>query len=112
MTALGKLLRTTTLKLTLVYLTVFALFAACLLGYLAWNARRLINDQITQIVDADTNGLADLYRSGGIRRLVLVIDSRVRQPGSNLYLVTMFNGQSLVGNVESLSPLRRTPTSG
>jgi signal transduction histidine kinase len=103
-TALGKLLRTTTFKLTLVYLTVFALFAACLLGYLAWNARRLINDQIAQIVDADTHGLVDLYRTGGIRRLVLVVDSRVRQPGSNLYLVTMFNGQSLVGNVESLSP--------
>ncbi|MGP0091588.1 MAG: sensor histidine kinase [Xanthobacteraceae bacterium] len=104
MTALGKLFRTTTFKLTLVYLTVFALFAAFLLGYFAWNTRRLINDQITQIVDAETTGLADLYRTGGIRRLVLVIDSRARQPGSNLYLVTMFNGQSLVGNVESLSP--------
>jgi hypothetical protein len=32
MTALGKLLRTTAFKLTLVYLTVFALFAAFLLA--------------------------------------------------------------------------------
>ena len=32
MAALGKLLRTTAFKLTLVYLTVFALFAASLLG--------------------------------------------------------------------------------
>ena len=35
MTALGKLFRTTAFKLTLVYLTVFALFAAFLLGYFA-----------------------------------------------------------------------------
>ena len=47
MTALGKLLRTTAFKLTLVYLTVFALFAAFLLGYFAWNTRRLITEQIT-----------------------------------------------------------------
>ena len=47
MTALGKLFRTTAFKLTLVYLTVFALFAAFLLGYFAWNTRRLITEQIT-----------------------------------------------------------------
>ena len=35
MTALGKLLRTTAFQLTLVYLMVFALFAAFLLGYFA-----------------------------------------------------------------------------
>ena len=46
MTALGKLFRTTTFKLTLVYLVVFALFAAFLLGYFAFNTRRLINEQI------------------------------------------------------------------
>ena len=40
MTALGKLFRTTTFKLTLVYLTVFALFAAFLLAYFALNTRR------------------------------------------------------------------------
>ncbi len=32
MTALGKLLRTTAFKLTLVYLAIFVLFAASLLG--------------------------------------------------------------------------------
>ena len=40
--SVGKLVRTTAFKLTLVHLTVFCLFAACLLGYFAWNTRRLI----------------------------------------------------------------------
>ena len=53
MTALGKLFRTTTFKLTLVYLIVFALFAAFLLGYFALNTRRLIDEQITETVDAE-----------------------------------------------------------
>ena len=62
MTALGKLLRTTAFKLTLVYLVVFAMFAAFLLGYFAWNTRRLVTEQITETVDAEIRGLTDQYR--------------------------------------------------
>ncbi|HEU4662176.1 MAG TPA: ATP-binding protein [Pseudolabrys sp.] len=104
MTALGKLFRTTTFKLTLVYLIVFALFAAFLLAYFALNTRRLITEQITDTVNAEITGLSEQYRIGGIRRLVLVIDARARRPGSSLYLVTTFAGESLAGNVGSLAP--------
>jgi signal transduction histidine kinase len=103
MTALGKLLRTTAFKLTLVYLTVFALFAVFLLAYFAWNTRRLITEQITQTVDAEITGLAEQYRQGGIRRLVFVVDARSRRPGSSLYLVTTRAGEGLAGNVGSLA---------
>src|SRR5881398_2297041 len=104
MTALGKLLRTTVFKLTLVYLAIVAVFAAFLLGYFAWNTRRLITEQITQTVDAEITGLAEQYRQGGIRRLVVVVDARARRPGSSLYLVTTFAGESLAGNVTALPP--------
>ena len=104
MTALGKLFRTTTFKLTLVYLTVFALFAAFLLGYFALNTRRLIDEQITDTVNAEITGLSDQYKLGGIGRLVLVIDARARRPGSSLYLVTAPNGEPLAGNVTALQP--------
>jgi signal transduction histidine kinase len=102
-TALGKLFRTTTFKLTLVYLSVFALFAAFLLGYFALNTRRLITEQITDTVNAEITGLSEQYRQGGISRLVTVVDARARRPGSSLYLVTTFNGDALAGNVGSLS---------
>jgi signal transduction histidine kinase len=104
MTALGKLFRTTAFKLTLVYVVVFALFAAFLLGYFAWNTRRLITEQITQTVDAEITGLAEQYRLGGIRRLTIVVDNRARRPGSSLYLVTTFAGQAMAGNISSLAP--------
>ncbi len=103
MTALGKLFRTTAFKLTLVYLVVFALFAAFLLGYFAWNTRRLITEQITESVDVEIRGLADQYEQGGIRRLVFAIDARATRPGSNLYLVTTNAGEGLAGNVGALS---------
>jgi signal transduction histidine kinase len=100
--ALGKLLRTTAFKLTLVYLVVFALFAVFLLGYFAFNTRRLITEQITQTVDVEVQGLADQYNEGGIRRLVLIVEARARRPGSSLYLVTTPTGEGLTGNVGSL----------
>src|SRR6476659_5746384 len=103
MTALGKLLRTTAFKLTLVYLSIFAVFAVFLLGYFAWNTRRLITEQITQTVDVEITGLAEQYRQGGIRRLVFIVEARSRRPGSSLYLLTTPAGEGLAGNVGSLS---------
>jgi hypothetical protein len=102
-TALGKLFRTTAFKLTLVYLVVFALFAAFLLGYFAWKSRSLVNEQITEMVDEEIAGLAEQYRQGGIRRLVAAIDARARSPGSSLYLLTTHAGEGLAGNVGSLA---------
>jgi signal transduction histidine kinase len=101
--ALGKLLRTTAFKLTLVYLVVFALFAAFLLGYFAWNTRRLINEQITETVDAEIQGLSEQYRQGGIRRIAFAIEGRSLRPGSSLYLLTTAAGELVAGNVGALA---------
>jgi len=103
-TALAKLLRATAFRLTLVYLLVFALFAAFLLGYFALNTRRLITEEITSTVDAEITGLTEQYNQGGIRRLVFVIETRSRRPGSSLYLVTTPSGEGLAGNIGSLVP--------
>ena len=104
MTALGKLIRTTAFKLTLVYLGIFVLFAASLLGYFALNTRRLITEQITATVNGEVSGLSEQYGQGGLRRLVTVVDLRSRRPGSSLYLVTTPTGEGLAGNVGSLEP--------
>ena len=104
MTALGKLLRTTAFRLTLMYLVVFALFAAFLLGYFAFNTRRLINEQIATIVNDELQLLQVQYNQAGIRRLVGLVEVRSRRPGSSLYLVTTPMGEGLAGNVGSLEP--------
>ncbi len=104
MAAFGKLLRTTAFRLTLVYLLIFVMFAATLLGYFALNTRRLITEQITATVNSEISGLSEQYTQGGIRRLVIVVDLRSRRPGSSLYLVTTATGEGLAGNVGSLEP--------
>jgi signal transduction histidine kinase len=103
-TAFGKLFRTTAFRLTLVYLFLFALFAASLLGYFAWNTRRLVTEQITSTVNADFMEMGDEFSRGGLRGLVYAIESRALRPGANLYLITTATGQALAGNVGSLAP--------
>jgi signal transduction histidine kinase len=103
-TALGKLFRTTAFKLSLAYLVIFAIGAGLVLGRVAWNVKGLMDDQIATTVDAEITGLAEQYSAGGIRRLVFVIEQRIRQPGASLYMVTSFNGQTITGNVEELQP--------
>lgn len=104
MTAFGKLIRTTAFRLTLVYLFLFALFAASLLGYFAWNTRRMITEQITETVNSELGELTDQYTRGGLRGLVTAVEGRALRPGANLYLVTTPQGQGVAGNVASLEP--------
>jgi signal transduction histidine kinase len=103
-TAFGKLIRTTAFRLTLVYLFLFALFAASLLGYFAWNTRRLITEQITTTVNAETGEISAIYGRRGLVGLVRTMENRALRPGANLYLVTTPTGQAIAGNVGSLAP--------
>jgi len=103
-TLLVKLFRTTAFKLSLVYLVIFSIGAGAVIGWVAWNVRRLVDQQIGAAIEAEINGLSEQYVQGGIHRLVFVIDRRTRQPGSSLYLVTNFQGLAITGNVAALPP--------
>ncbi len=97
-----RLFRTTAFKLSLIYLSVFAVFAAFLIIYIASSTADLVSSQIRDAVDQELKSLAGYYRSGGIRRLTYAIDKRSRRPGASLYLVTNSSGERIAGNVQSL----------
>ena len=78
MTALGKLVRSTAFRLTLVYLVIFALYAAALLVYFALNTGRLITEQITETVDDEIAELTEQYTIGSWRQLTTIIENRSR----------------------------------
>jgi signal transduction histidine kinase len=103
-TALGKLVRSTAFRLTLVYLLIFALYAAALLIYFALNTGRLITEQITETVDDEIAELTEQYTMGSWRQLTTIVENRSLRPGSSLYLVTAPSGQAIAGNVGSLAP--------
>ncbi|WP_262028621.1 HAMP domain-containing histidine kinase [Microvirga sp. Mcv34] len=104
MSALGKLVRTTAFKLSLAYLLIFTIFAFVGLGYVAWNAQRLLTNQFVSTIESEINSLSDQYRFGGLRRLVNIVERRSRAPGAMLYLVTTEAGERVAGNVGALPP--------
>lgn len=100
MTALGKLIRTTAFKLIAVYLLVFALFAGGTTVYLARHTQHLVVSQIVEAIESEVRDLKDQFLTGGIRRLVDVVEARVAQPGSNLYILTTYSGSTFVSNAD------------
>jgi signal transduction histidine kinase len=103
-TALAKLFRATAFKLTLAILGVSAVGAGLVLGIVAWQVVKLVDAETTQTIEAEANGLAEQYEQGGVRRLGSAIDTRSREPGSALYLLTNSAGEPLAGNIRQLPP--------
>ena len=77
-------------------------FIGLVLGFIGWNVKELIDEQIAQTIDTDIRGLSEQYSEGGIRQLVEVIQRRTRQPSASLYLVTTYAGMPIAGNVAAL----------
>jgi signal transduction histidine kinase len=100
--ALGKLFRSTAFKLSLAFLALSAIGAGLVLGIVAFEVVSFVDDEIKQTIAAEANGLSEQYQQGGIRRLGLIIERRAHQPGSSLYLLTNFAGETLAGNVAQL----------
>ena len=104
LSSIGKLVRTTAFKLSLAYLVTFLIFAFVTLGYVAWNARRVLDEQILSTIEAEINGLSEQYRVGGLRRLITIVERRSRDPGASLYLITTPTGERIAGNVSAIPP--------
>jgi signal transduction histidine kinase len=103
-TALTKLFRTTTFRLSLTYLALFSAAAILAIVYIYWNTTVLLSRQLNQTIDAELKGLAEQYRAGGLDQLVRIVAQRSETPGNSLYLVADNEGRRLAGNLSAVSP--------
>jgi signal transduction histidine kinase len=103
-TALTKLFRTTTFRLSLTYLALFSAAAVVAIFYIYWNTTVLLSRQLNQTIDAELKGLAEQYRAGGLDQLVRIVAERSQTPGNSLYLVADKDGKQLAGNLSAVSP--------
>jgi signal transduction histidine kinase len=103
-TALTKLFRTTTFRLSLTYLALFSAAAIVAIFYIYWNTTVLLSRQLNQTIDAELKGLAEQYRAGGLDQLVRTVAERSGTPGNSLYLVADSEGRRLAGNLSAVSP--------
>ncbi|MFV0279220.1 MAG: ATP-binding protein [Rhodoblastus sp.] len=102
MSALAKLFRTTAFKLAVVYSIIFAVAASLVVMNVGGNVRTVLEEQISETIEADIRGLSDQYAQGGVQQIVQSIERRIRQSGSDIYLLTTFAGEPIVGNVASV----------
>jgi signal transduction histidine kinase len=103
-TALTKLFRTTTFRLSLTYLALFSAAAIVAIFYIYWNTTVLLSRQLNQTIDAELKGLAEQYRAGGLDQLVSTVAERSQTPGNSLYLVADSEGRRVAGNLSAVSP--------
>ena len=104
MNPLARLLRSTTLKLTLAILALSAIGSGIVLGIVAWQVTKLVDEETVQTIRAEAGALAEQYELGGLRRLGAAIVARSREPGPTLYLLTDPAGEPLAGNISELPP--------
>lgn len=98
----ARTLRSTAFRLTLAIFGFGAVGAAVVLGLVAVQVIKLVDEQTRSAITAEAESLLEQYDSGGLRRLGLVLGERARAPGGTIYLLTDAVGEPLVGNISQL----------
>ena len=97
----ASLLHTSTFRLALVYMVLFAGSVLILLGFIYWSTVTYMSEQTDATIRAEITGLAEQYRQRGLNGLEKTISERVeRNPnGSSVYLFATPKLQPLAGNL-------------
>jgi signal transduction histidine kinase len=106
----NKLLHTSTFRLALVYMVLFAGSVLLLLGFIYWSTVAYMANQTDATIEAEITGLAEQYRERGLNGLAETISKRLeRDPDSSLvYLFASPNLSPLAGNLSAWPDV--TPT--
>jgi signal transduction histidine kinase len=101
---LSELWRTTTVRLTALFLFIFVAFAVLLLGLVWWQTTVSLQRAQTDAIDRETAALVQLDSDGGFRATLSAVMRLAQQPGPGIYYVADQSGQMLIGNVTDLPP--------
>ena len=98
-----ELLNSSSFRLSLVYMTLFAGSVLLLLGFLYWATVGFMARQTDATIEAEITGLAEQYREGGVGSLINILQERVeRDPdSSSVYLLASPTFKPLAGNIDS-----------
>lgn len=98
------LYRTTAVRLSAVYLLLFAICAAFLVFYVSTMSEGLLRQQMRDAVAQEAQQIEAIFEKSGMNGLLRTLERRARQPGANLYIIASPTGEVLAGNVASLQP--------
>jgi signal transduction histidine kinase len=95
-------LKSSAVRITLVYVLLFSLSVSIILGFVYWSTVVYKTQQTDDDINAEIKALSTIYASRGYPGLIKVLSERVEQqrPGdSTLYLLADDQYQRLVGNI-------------
>lgn len=97
----AEFLRSSTFRLTLLYMILIAGAMLALLGFLYWSTIGFMMSQVDDTIEAEIVGLSEQYRARGLNGLVRTINERIdRNPrSSSIYLFASPNLRPLAGNL-------------
>ncbi len=98
------LYKSTAVRLSALYILLFAICAATLVFYVTAMSERLLTSQIREAVQQEVDQVQRAYDNGGMNLLLRTMERRARQPGANLYIIAGPAGDILAGNVASVQP--------
>ncbi|MEP3437453.1 MAG: HAMP domain-containing sensor histidine kinase [Hoeflea sp.] len=104
MSRLRAMLSTTAVRLSALYLGLFALCAVAMLFYVTAISEGMQRDRTQSAIANELRIVAGAYRGGGVAGLVRIIERRSRQPGANLYAIASPVGDLIAGNIAALQP--------
>lgn len=98
----SKIFRTSTFRLAAIYLLLFALSTATILGYVYYSTVNLLQRQTEDTIRAEVEGLADQYRIRGMSGILDVVQRRSLQKGGGLYALNGPDGAHIAGNLVAM----------
>ncbi len=101
---LAQLWRTTTVRLTALFMLIFVVFAVGLLALISWQTSTQLQQQQADAIDRETAQLVRIDRENGFRATIVAVERLSRQPGPGLYYLADPSGQMIVGNIDDLPP--------
>lgn len=101
---LAQLWRTTTVRLTALFMLIFVIFAVVLLGLITWQTSIQLQRQQTDAIDREAIQFKRLDDDAGFRATIVAVQRLATQPGPGIYYLADPSGQLIVGNVTDLPP--------
>lgn len=102
MNRIAQLWRTTTVRLTAVFILLFVIFSILLLTFLAFQSSVQIQQQQARAIDREVEALQQIDQRQGVRGVVFAIARLASQPGPGIYYLGDNSGLQIVGNIANI----------
>jgi len=97
----AQLWRTSTVRLTAVFIVLFVIFSILLLTFIAYQSSIQIQQQQTVAIDREVNLLKRIDANQGIRAVAVAVARFAALPGPGIYYLGSNEGLQIAGNVSN-----------